>query len=321
VEALRGRLRRSAQLASRNPAPAALVALAWVHLDRQELAQARGYLQQADAALAVTGDKLTGTLAQLTAGWCALAGGRPEAAAQIIARARAGWPVPAWLGQQLSLALSRAWAAAGDIAAALAAARQAGGDRSPEAAVTLAHARAAAGDGDGARRVLAPALAAGSGASDRARVQAWLVDARISCRNGDGEQARQSLVRALRLAAPEQLRLPFAMERSWIVPVLRRYPGLADSHQDLLAPIVRPGQLPPPVIAPEPAPIVVIEPLSERETQVLRHVSSMLSTAEVASELYISTNTVKTHLRSIYRKLAVTHRGEAVRRARQLELI
>jgi LuxR family transcriptional regulator, maltose regulon positive regulatory protein len=50
-------------------------------------------------------------------------------------------------------------------------------------------------------------------------------------------------------------------------------------------------------------------------------VSGMLNTAEVASEMYISANTVKTHLRHIYRKLAAAHRGEAVRRARQLELI
>ena len=55
--------------------------------------------------------------------------------------------------------------------------------------------------------------------------------------------------------------------------------------------------------------------------EVLRHVSRMLSTAEVASEMYISTNTVKTHLKNIFRKLAAGHRGEAVRRARQLELI
>jgi LuxR family maltose regulon positive regulatory protein len=65
----------------------------------------------------------------------------------------------------------------------------------------------------------------------------------------------------------------------------------------------------------------VTEPLSEREQEVLQHVSGMLSTAEIASELYISVNTVKTHLRSIYRKLAATHRGEAVRRARGLGLI
>ena len=49
--------------------------------------------------------------------------------------------------------------------------------------------------------------------------------------------------------------------------------------------------------------------------------AGMLSTAEVADELYISVNTVKTHVKNIYRKLAATHRGEAVRRARQLRLI
>ena len=58
-------------------------------------------------------------------------------------------------------------------------------------------------------------------------------------------------------------------------------------------------------------------PLTEREQEVLRHLSGLLS----ATEMHISVNTVKTHVRHIYRKLATTRRGEAVRRARQLELI
>jgi LuxR family maltose regulon positive regulatory protein len=70
----------------------------------------------------------------------------------------------------------------------------------------------------------------------------------------------------------------------------------------------------------EPMPLVV-ERLSAREREVIQHLAGMLSTAEIASEMYISVNTVKTHLRSIYRKLSAAHRGEAVRRARQLELI
>jgi len=177
----------------------------------------------------------------------------------------------------------------------------------------------AAGDGDNARRALGPAFAADGGAPDRVRVQAWLVDARLGYSCGDHARGRRSLASALRLAEPEQLRLPFAMERSWIGPVLRHDPDLARTHRQVLAPALPREQLPP--AAPDQAVILTVEPLSEREREVLRHVSGMLSTAEVASELHISVHTVKTHMRSILRKLAVTHRGEAVRRARQLGLI
>ncbi len=47
----------------------------------------------------------------------------------------------------------------------------------------------------------------------------------------------------------------------------------------------------------------------------------MMSTEEIAADLYLSVNTVKTHLKSLYRKLAATRRGEAVRRARELHLL
>ena len=66
---------------------------------------------------------------------------------------------------------------------------------------------------------------------------------------------------------------------------------------------------------------IIVEPLSDREREVLRLLSGMLSTAEISTEMYISVNTVKTHLRSIYRKLSAARRGEAVRRARELKLI
>jgi ATP/maltotriose-dependent transcriptional regulator MalT len=62
-------------------------------------------------------------------------------------------------------------------------------------------------------------------------------------------------------------------------------------------------------------------PLSRREQEVLRRVSRLLSTAEIASEMHISINTVKTHLAHINRKVATTRRAEAVRRGRRLELI
>lgn len=88
-------------------------------------------------------------------------------------------------------------------------------------------------------------------------------------------------------------------------------PVLAGLHDQLPAP---PGD-------PEQPAILLIEALTEREREVLRHLSGLLSGAEIASEMDISIHTVKTHLKSIYRKLAATRRGEAVRRARQLELI
>jgi LuxR family transcriptional regulator, maltose regulon positive regulatory protein len=66
---------------------------------------------------------------------------------------------------------------------------------------------------------------------------------------------------------------------------------------------------------------VIVQQLSEREREVLRSMPGMLTAAEVASELYISGNTVKSHLKSIYRKLGATHCREAVRRGRQLGLI
>ena len=328
VEALRGRLSRAVTLTGRATlgtgedqyldAPA-LVALAFVHLQRNELREARGLLKQADAALGKCPDKLLSTAAYLIAAGGALAEGRAATAVGIVARARSGGPLPTWLDQQLSIVESRAWTAAGDFRAALAAAERAGS--SPEAAVTLAQARAAAGNCDDIPRLLAPMLAADSQLPNPARLQALLLDARLSYAADDAAHGRRSLESALRIAEREQLGLSLAMERGWLGPVLRRDPELADAHRTLLTLALGRQQLPAPVTAGDQAPVLVVEPLTERELEVLVHVSDMLNTAEVADEMYISVNTVKTHLRNIYRKLATSHRNEAVRRARQLELI
>ena len=63
------------------------------------------------------------------------------------------------------------------------------------------------------------------------------------------------------------------------------------------------------------------EELSERELDVLRLLASDLSLREVAGELYVSLNTVKTHVRAVYRKLHASSRERAVERARELELL
>ncbi|MGH9258921.1 MAG: response regulator transcription factor, partial [Acidimicrobiales bacterium] len=65
----------------------------------------------------------------------------------------------------------------------------------------------------------------------------------------------------------------------------------------------------------------LVETLSDRELSVLRYLPSRLSNREIGAELFVSLNTVKSHLKTIYRKLDVERRDEAVRRARQLGLI
>jgi LuxR family maltose regulon positive regulatory protein len=54
---------------------------------------------------------------------------------------------------------------------------------------------------------------------------------------------------------------------------------------------------------------------------VLGYLETMLSTEEIANELFLSTNTVKSHAKSIYRKLGVTRRRQAVLRARALRML
>jgi LuxR family maltose regulon positive regulatory protein len=371
VEALRGRLCHAAELATQaiavpagspqTPArdldPAVLVALAWVHMERHELREAGSRLRQAYTALAVCPDPLTATVGYLVAACGALAEGRAAEVINTVARARSGRFVPAWLDHKLSLVQSRAFLAAGDIQEALAAATRADGEDSLAAAATLAHAWEAAGDSRRAQRVLAPTLAADGTVPDRVRVYAWLMDARLSHGSGDHARARRSLASALRLAEPEQLRLPFAVERSWIGRVLRRDPNLAGTHRCLLAPALPREQLPAPpgtsgkaVITPDSDERVPHRPglgthagaaqahrpqLSKRhrpgapggsaltaaELRLLPLLSTHLSLREIAGELFLSRHTVKSEVTSLYRKLGVSSRSQAVARSRELALL
>ena len=68
-------------------------------------------------------------------------------------------------------------------------------------------------------------------------------------------------------------------------------------------------------------PVPLVQELSEREIEVLRHLSALLTTEEIAAEMFISANTVRTHIRRIFGKFSVSRRHEAVRRARELDLV
>ncbi len=334
VEAMQGQLSHATELAAGatggpdgdvdRPAgvtsQAAEVALASVYLDRNELSRARRWQKRAHDALRARPDKLIGAAACLVTARRSLAEGRGSATLEIVGRARLGWSPPPWIEHRLMLLGSWAYVLTGDFPSAIDMAVRAGPDSSLDAAAALARALLASGDAQGAAHALASAPP-GDHEPAGVRLSAWLADAQISYGHGDHARGRRSLEHALRLAEPEQLRLPFVMDRGWLRPVLRRDPELAQPYRRLLEPdLVSAGWIEARQLAGQAEPLIV-EPLSEREREVLEHVSAMESTAEIATGMYISVNTVKTHLKSIYRKLAVSHRGEAVRRARQFGLL
>ena len=65
----------------------------------------------------------------------------------------------------------------------------------------------------------------------------------------------------------------------------------------------------------------LLEPLTAREMEVLAHLSELLSTEEIAATMFVSVNTVRTHVRGILRKLGVSRRTDAVRRGWALGLV
>ena len=341
LEAIRGRLGLAAGLAAPATVPAvqpdggpaaacqvsaaAEAAFAWVHLEHSQLDEASDRVSRAEDALRARPDKLISTVTGLIVARYDMAVGHAAAAARIARRARQEWAAPPWLERRLMLTESHAYAAAGNAGAALGAAGHARPLFASDATAALARAQLAAGDLDGARRQLADRRGGpDSAASDAVRLEERLVEAEVGYRGGNPERGRRALEEALRLAEPEQLRLPFAMQRSWIQAEFRRDPSLAAVFRRLF----RSGKLTPSwgedevaVLNGHPAGPVIVEQLSTREQEVLQYVSGMLSTAEIAGEMYISVNTVKSHLKSIFRKLGASRRGEAVRRARELQLI
>jgi LuxR family maltose regulon positive regulatory protein len=150
-----------------------------------------------------------------------------------------------------------------------------------------------------------------------AAIHALLFDAAAHEESGDRCAAEASLERALDLAEPEGLILPFT-----IIPVqalLERYPRHRTAHPAFLSSIldVCAGESAKPHS--EPAPL--LDELSAAELRVIRYLPCNLKGPEIAAELFVSTNTIRTHLRHIYAKLDVHGRTEAVARARELALL
>jgi LuxR family maltose regulon positive regulatory protein len=152
--------------------------------------------------------------------------------------------------------------------------------------------------------------------------------------SGEVPPAVDALKHALSLARPEGYRRVFLdggePVRQLLESAVQSSPGedLAAYAQSLLEDFkkesLHPGEEPqPPFSGRRPAfrAGLPVEPLSERELQVLRLLAAGSSNPEIAAQLYISLNTVKSHLKNIYGKLGVTRRGQATARARDLHLL
>lgn len=218
-----------------------------------------------------------------------------------------------WLADELAIAESAAHLAHADMHAALDVLDAAPSDR-PEHTVARTRALLAARHDDaGALEVLAD-LRADTSAAATLQVQACLLRARAAAESGHIEQTHRLLRQALGYARREELWRVFVDSGPWVGRLLREDPQLMNGH----------GWLPTHTLddtASLPPGPAAIQPLTEREAQVLAQAAAMLTADEIAVALSISTNTVKTHLVSIYRKLGVRRRREAVHRARELGML
>ena len=126
--------------------------------------------------------------------------------------------------------------------------------------------------------------------------------------------ALTELTAAVDMAHAEGIRRPFLLLGDRISGMLRRYRVLDGAHSAFVSALV--GE------APEmPREDGGLEHLTERELIVLKYLPTMLKAGEIADDLFVSVNTVKAHLRSMYRKLGVSNRREAVERARAIGLL
>lgn len=329
IEAHRGRLRHAEKLADQateladrlggtvsRPVGAEL-ALAWVAMERYDIDTAGRHLRAADprrirpadgmihAAFALIRSRRLQARGELRSALTALGDG---------GHVPGGLAAPSWLTRQLALTQARLLVIMGRHDQALEAVGRLPEPDAEDAAVVRAAALAAAGETQQAWDLAEP-VAGTAGVAGPVSLEAWLVLATVAARRGEVEEARGALRQALRAASPESQRR--AVQQVWadLRRVLRDDDELAAQYRQLQG-----AAHAAPTPATDPG-VVVVEALSKREMEVLEGMAQMLPTEEIAATLYVSVNTVKTHVRSILRKLSASRRNEAVRRARSLGLI
>ena len=336
VEALRGDLHRADQHARqvRSTTPTtrpgivhAQLARAWVALEQGEFAKARRRVAVVGKLLlslpSTDHDSWIGTSHLLVEAKLLIATGQPEAATRLLADS--GNPAASgaeadWLRDLVTTVRAEALLAAGEPQRALATVTPMPRRAIAEAAVVTTAARRSVGDVRGAQAVLNRAVVDLEQAPLVLQIEAWLLECTLAEDRGDHERARLVMDRALRSAAHEEMRRALVRDWHWMRAFLDRDPALLRSHRDFLATVRAEDDLPARKTTQRPPTELVCAQLTEREGQVLDLLAQMYSTEEIAAALYVSSNTVKTHLKGIFGKLCVNRRVEAVRRGRQLGL-
>jgi LuxR family maltose regulon positive regulatory protein len=149
-------------------------------------------------------------------------------------------------------------------------------------------------------------------------VEAHLVAGIAHLALGDRNAAAGAAEAALAAAEPDRLMFPFALTEA--AELLDALPRHETAHGALLADVVD-------LLRGGPAPnhdrerLSQSEELSPSELRVLRYLPTNLTRPDIARELYVSINTVNTHMRNIYSKLGARDRSSAVQRAREMRLL
>lgn len=298
------------------------VALAWVAVEQYDVRAAAEHVRAAERSDFLLGDPVPRTVLSLVkARLQVMQGDRGGAIARLEQAAADVAGHYQWLADGLVAEIAVLQAGTEPEEALLTALGVLERRTSGEATLAVGLAKLRLADEDGAADAIATAL--GRDFSLATRVAARLLECARHLRSGATTRARDELGKALRLAVGARLRRPFHEAAPAVRQLLVQDAQLSADHAWVLrvggASMPRVPDLRASSDAESPRPPV--ESLTEKELEVLGHLSEMLSTEEIAAAMYISVNTVRTHVRNILRKLGVSRRNAAVRLARDLELI
>lgn len=162
----------------------------------------------------------------------------------------------------------------------------------------------------------------GHGLDDQ-HLQALVLLALLQEGNGDDKRAVDTLSGAVSLAAPEGYIQPFLQFGRRSSQLLRKLQRSRRTHTALIDEILASADtLQSEGESPRPPRAEGLEQMpTERELEVLRSLDSLASLPEISATMFVSVNTLKGHLRNLYRKLGVASRREAVARGRSLGLM